>query len=239
MGFSIDERASETPLVQTIWRTHSEQAGTFTSVAVSRWEIVVTQMHGETTIGVRGPETRATRAAIPERAEFFGISFEHGTFLPELPPEALLNGGVELPRSDANAFWLAGRSWQIPTFDNADSFVRQLVRAGVLVCDPEVKKAVEGSSAALSSRSLRRRCLKATGLTPGVVRQIERARHALALLQQGESILDTVELAGYFDQPHLTRSLQRFVGHTPAAIRRAGESVAMSVSYKTREFSGR
>ncbi len=32
------------------------------------------------------------------------------------------------------------------------------------------------------------------------------------------SILDTVERAGYFDQPHLTRSLKRFIGQTPAQI---------------------
>jgi hypothetical protein len=38
-------------------------------------------------------------------------------------------------------------------------------------------------------------------------------------LQQGVSILDTVEQAGYFDQPHLTRSLKYLIGQTPAQIR--------------------
>jgi hypothetical protein len=31
-------------------------------------------------------------------------------------------------------------------------------------------------------------------------------------------IVDVVHLAGFFDQPHLTRSLTRFVGKTPAQI---------------------
>ncbi len=48
-----------------------------------------------------------------------------------------------------------------------------------------------------------------------------RARHARTLLQQGISILDTVEQAGYADQPHLTRSLKRFMGQTPAQILRS------------------
>jgi methylphosphotriester-DNA--protein-cysteine methyltransferase len=61
-------------------------------------------------------------------------------------------------------------------------------------------------------------------LTQGYIRQIERARHALALLQQGASILDTVHNAGYFDQPHLTRSLKHFMGQTPAQIVRMNSS---------------
>lgn len=48
--------------------------------------------------------------------------------------------------------------------------------------------------------------------------EIERTRYAMTLLQQGASILDTVYQAGYFDQPHLTRALKRFVGQTPAQI---------------------
>lgn len=63
---------------------------------------------------------------------------------------------------------------------------------------------------------MRHRFLRATGLTQGTILQIERAKRASALLEQGVPILDTVYEAGYFDQPHLTRSLRRFVGKTPA-----------------------
>ena len=49
-------------------------------------------------------------------------------------------------------------------------------------------------------------------------RQIECARSATLLLQQGVSILDTIQQAGYYDQPHLTRSLGRFIGQTPAQL---------------------
>jgi methylphosphotriester-DNA--protein-cysteine methyltransferase len=55
-------------------------------------------------------------------------------------------------------------------------------------------------------------------LTHGTVAQIQRARQAAALLEQGVSILDTVELAGYADQPHLTRSMRRFFGKTPTQV---------------------
>lgn len=60
--------------------------------------------------------------------------------------------------------------------------------------------------------------MRATGLTQSAILQIECARRAMNLLQQGLSLLDTVEQAGYADQPHLTRSLKRFIGQTPAQL---------------------
>ena len=68
---------------------------------------------------------------------------------------------------------------------------------------------------------MQRRFLRATGLSHAAVVQIERAHRAQALLQAGVPILDVVALAGYADQPHLTRSLKRFLGETPAQIARA------------------
>ena len=70
----------------------------------------------------------------------------------------------------------------------------------------------------MAPRTLRHRFLRATGLTHCHIRQFERAQQAATLLRQGTSILDTVYALGYFDQPHLTRSLKQFVGHTPAQI---------------------
>jgi methylphosphotriester-DNA--protein-cysteine methyltransferase len=66
---------------------------------------------------------------------------------------------------------------------------------------------------------MRHRFRQATGLTQSYIRQMQRAQHAQTLLLQGVSILDTVNEAGYFDQPHLTRSLKQFLGYTPAQIR--------------------
>lgn len=70
----------------------------------------------------------------------------------------------------------------------------------------------------MSLRTAQYRILRSTGLSQRTIRQIERARYAATLLKQGVSILDTVYEAGYSDQPHLTRSLKYFIGHTPAEI---------------------
>ena len=85
-------------------------------------------------------------------------------------------------------------------------------------------------------RTIQRRFLRATGLTQSAARQIERARYATHLLQQGVSILDTVLEAGYFDQPHLTRSLKSLIGQTPTQIREKSRPEQMPFLYKTTPF---
>ena len=87
----------------------------------------------------------------------------------------------------------------------------------------KINAALQERPQAISKRSLQRRFLQATGLPLRTLQAIERARHAGSLLQQGVSVLDTVEEAGYFDQPHLTRMLKRFIGQTPAQIARMGK----------------
>jgi methylphosphotriester-DNA--protein-cysteine methyltransferase len=91
----------------------------------------------------------------------------------------------------------------------------------VLVHDPLVPAVLQGRPPDLSARTIRHRFLRATGLTHAQVVQYERAQRAAALLEQGASIPDAVFAAGYSDQPHLTRSLKRWVGHTPGEIVRA------------------
>jgi hypothetical protein len=47
--------------------------------------MVITTLDGKTMITARGPETRASEADFPTDAEFFGIIFKLGTFMPHLP----------------------------------------------------------------------------------------------------------------------------------------------------------
>jgi methylphosphotriester-DNA--protein-cysteine methyltransferase len=95
-----------------------------------------------------------------------------------------------------------------------------LVRDGLLVHEPIVADVVEDRVQGIPSRTVRYRFLRATGVTKSYIRQLERARQAVALLEQGVSVLDTAYQVGYADQAHLTRSLKRFIGQTPAQIAR-------------------
>ena len=219
-----EERASDSPLIEKIWRIQSAQAGDFTSHAASHSEIVVTRYEGRTLVTVRGPETKASPASVPADSEFFGIVFKLGTFMPALLPRNLMDRrDVYLPVASGESFWLDSSVWEIPTFDNADAFVERLVHEGLLVHDPVVGAVVQGEPTPLSPRALQYRFVRATGLPHKLIQQIERANRAATLLGSGLSILDTVYETGYFDQSHLTHALRRFLGQTPAQIARVSQ----------------
>jgi Helix-turn-helix domain len=222
--FALEERGSSSLFVDRTWRTRSEPEASFISVAAAHWEMVVTRQRGAAWLTVRGPETKATSVPIPADAEFFGIQFSLGAFMPSLRPGLLVDRSLRLPQATGTSFWLNGSAWELPGPDNADVFVDRLVRAGLLVRDPLAWAAVQGEVTGLSARSLERRVSRATGLTRGVIRQIRRADMAVDLLASGVRALDVARRAGYADQSHLTRSLRRFVGQTPSRIvRSAGD----------------
>ena len=228
----IEERASDAPGVERIWRSRSDRSGRFLSIAESRFEMAVTRHQGRTCITLRGPETKATPADYPPDGEWLGIRFAHGTYMPAVTPgEVRDRRDATLPDASTRAFWLDGSAWEYPDFENADTFVARLFRRGLLVRDPIVAAALRGEVEARSIRTAQRHVLRATGLTAGSVAQIERARHATWLLRAGMSILDVVHEAGYYDQAHLTRSLTRRIGLTPLQV--AGRVEPLSFLYKT------
>jgi hypothetical protein len=230
--FVFEDRASDSPYVERVWTSYSERAGTFLSVAASHCEMVVTRHRGETTLTLRGPETRATTADCPADTEWLGIRFALGTFLPDHPAATLRDRrDAVLPSAGRRSFWLKGSAWELPDLENAEAFVARLARAGVIARDPAVAAALRGEPGALSPRSAQRHFLHATGMTRSAHRQVARARHAALLLQHGVSVVEVVHAAGYFDQAHLTRSLRHLVGDTPASIRSGKRP--LSFLYKT------
>ena len=234
--FKIEDRLSDSTLVERVWRAHSERAGMFLSVAASHVEMVVTRHSGKTFLTLRGPETKPTTADCPADGEWLGIRFKLGTFIPALLPGNLLDRrDVTLPGASTHAFWLNGSAWEYPSFENADVFVSRLVRKGVIARDPIVDAVTHKRVQTLSLRSTQRHFMRATGITYSTWRQIERARYATNLLREGVSILDTVYQAGYFDQPHLTRSLTQRIGQTPVEIIRGHQQ--LSLLYKTEPHS--
>ena len=220
MLFHIEEKPSDSPLIEKIWRATGERTGTFISQAKAHSEIVLTRYKGRTTITVRGPETKATFLDYQSvGAEFLGITFKLGTFFPHLLPKNLRDWqNVDLPKANSKTFWLHSSAWQFPDYENVDTFIARLVREDLLMTDPVIDAVLQGHSQALSIRSVQYRFLHATGLTKRKIQQITQARQAFDLLDKGVSILDAVYEAGYADQSHLTRSLKHFFGQTPAQV---------------------
>src|SRR5215212_4623312 len=151
----FEDRLSDSPLIERVWRSHSARPGTFRSIAASTFEMVVSRHGGRTFFTLRGPETQATLAELPADGEWFAIRFRIGTFVPHLTPGNLTDRrGVTLPQAPRLSLWLNGSAWDYPDFQNAETFVNRLFRNGMLVRDPLVEAVLAGGAAALSARTL-------------------------------------------------------------------------------------
>ena len=229
MTIVYEERLSDSPCVETIMYGQTVRAGSTIRPAESHWHLILTRHDGIVQQLVVGPLTTAGVVSWGGDAEILWIKLKLGTFMPHLPIPSLLDRETVLPEAGSQSFWLNGSAWQFPDFENADTFIDRLVRRDVLAHDPLVSAALQDELPAMPSRTVRHRFLRATGLSQNTVRQMQRAQQARALLEQGVSILDTVDEAGYFDQPHLTRSLKQFIGYTPAQIVRMCQPACHSV----------
>lgn len=228
----FESRPSNSRFVECVWRCRSAAGGEFHSMAEGNIELVVTRLPGVTRVTLRGPVTVARRFTCPANGEWLAIRLSPGVYLPNLPTSQLLDhNDLELPVIGGERFLFEGVLWEIPRWDNAESFIARLERSGLIGMDGAVKAAVAGDRQALTLRSVQRRFRRALGMTPSQYTQIERARYAAELLTNGASIGDAVYDAGYFDQAHLTRSLRKLIGQTPAAISR--KQAQLSFSYKT------
>lgn len=156
---------------------------------------------------------------VPAGAEFYGIEFRVGAYLPMFPPGVLADRhDVVLPILDAGRVLLGGTDWEIPSPENADVFVERLERAGLLSYDPLVDDVLHGEQPQVAKRTAQRRFLQAVGVPRRRVLAIERACHAARLLRAGTPVATVAARVGYYDQPHLTRALSTFLGHTPGEI---------------------
>ncbi|GMA14242.1 AraC family transcriptional regulator [Deinococcus metallilatus] len=218
-----EARSSSSLLVAGVARGLTTQGGRLVRPAENCWHMVVVRQGGEASMRLVGPWTGAGVASYGEGAEILWIRFRLGTFMPGQPVTGLRDQETLLPAATGHSVWLNDAAWPLPGIDDVDAFVERLRRAGVLTHDPLVQDLLHEPGSGLAPRTERHRLLRATGLPLRHIRQVERAQQAAALLGQGVPIPETMFRLGYFDQPHLTRALRRWVGHTPGQLLRAGE----------------
>ncbi len=218
---TFTDRLSDHSFIERVWHSRSERGGPFRSIAAGSCELLFSRIEGRTTVLLRGPESRGTHALCPPEGEWLAVRLRVGAHFPFAPAMELRDGGDRvLAHTDSNVFPFAGERWEIPRFDDVEAFFRRWAAAGLVRRDPVVSAALNGDPVKASARTVQRRFLAVTGLTRGMVRQIDRARRATLLLRTGYPISDAGLAAGYFDQAHLTREVRRFTGLTPGEIRK-------------------
>ena len=227
----FDDRESDSPYIERVWRSRSRHGGSFLSMAESNIELVIARLPGSQAVILRGPVSQGSLVECPPNGEWLAIRFRLGTYLPGVPTASLIDHrSAQLPTLPDGRFWLSGSAWEIPGYDNAEDLVARLSLAGVIARSHATDAAIEGDMGWISRRSVQRHFRMVTGMTFSSYQQIARARHAAALLTSGASILDATFDAGYFDQAHLTRSVKQLIGMTPARLAR--ERPQLSFSYK-------
>jgi hypothetical protein len=128
--------------------------------------MALTRVKGKTFLTLRGPETKATVLDCPAEGEWLAIRFKLGTFMPQLLPGMLRDhNDVSLRDASSRSFWLNGSAWQYTDFENAETFVQQLAKAGVIARDPLVDDLLKRQSRTLSLRSAQRHFFRSTGMT--------------------------------------------------------------------------
>jgi AraC-like DNA-binding protein len=218
MSLIYEYRFSDSPYIETITQGRTVSSSFTVRPSEINWHMVFVKRNGTLQPLMVGPWTESGTVQFVEDVELLWIKFKLGTFMPHLPVKNYLNTEAAMPDASSKSFWLKSSAWQIPTYENVETFVNRLVREDILTHDHVVNAALQDQlpQETMASRTVRHRFLRATGLSQGHILQFERAQQAVALLEQGVSILDVVYQLGYYDQPHLTRSLKRFVGKTPA-----------------------
>ena len=81
-------------------------------------------------------------------------------------------------------------------------------------------------SLGVSERSLERLTQRATGQPPRFWRALARVRRAARDLATPQPLAEIAADHGYADQAHLSRDCLRWLGQTPAALRRSPEQLA-------------
>jgi AraC-like DNA-binding protein len=92
------------------------------------------------------------------------------------------------------------------------------LRAVASHLDAGVSVAAAADRLGWSARTLHRHCLAAFGYGPVVLRRVLRFRRAADLLYAGVPIADTAAMAGYSDQPHLSREVRALAGVAPSEL---------------------
>ncbi len=231
MLIQFDDRESDSPYIERVWRSQSRHGGSFLSMAESNIELVIARLPGSLAVVLRGPVSQGSLVECPPNGEWLAIRFRLGTYLPGIPTASLIDHrNMQLPILPDGRFWFSGAAWEVPRYDNAEDFVARLALAGIIAHSQTTNAAIEGDIGLISQRSIQRHFRRVTGMTFSNYQQILRARHAAALLVSGACILDATFDAGYFDQAHLTRSMKQLIGITPARLAR--EQPQLSFSYK-------
>lgn len=213
-----EQRASSSAEIRTVWRAFVDEAADYTDEASEHWGLsFIRRADSSLAAELAGPRIEALpiRAGVGE--SYWGVELAAHVVIPGVDKTLLRGAIAELPVADGRVT-IRERRYPIPSWEELEPFVSQLVAEGVLVSDADIRRALGGDERGLSRRSWQRRFSSVTGLRRKEIERLDRCRRAYRLLSEGIPPSEVAVAVGYADQAHLTRELRRIRGETPARI---------------------
>ncbi len=213
-----EERPAVSPHVVCTWQARAVREERYLVPAVEHWDIwFAREPDGAVVAGLSGPALGSRWIASVVGEHGWGVQLSAHVVVPGVAKKLLLGGELRLPVVD-DLVEISGRRVPVPSFEELEDFVAELLRLDVLRADDDVRRALAGDEVGYSERHWQRRVRDSTGVTRKQISQLARAREAYALLQRGVTPAECAAACGYADQAHLTRSLRLLHGETPARI---------------------
>jgi AraC-like DNA-binding protein len=206
--------------IETVWKTHNLSDGIYTATPDAAWDLILAiNPDGSKFVFIAGQATKPSDIPYKANSSSVVISFIPGAYMPAYPGDTMLDSIEMLPNFDDEHFMLAGHTFAFPTYENAEELVDKLVNLRILKLDTIVDVATRSTKKpALSERAIQRHFTRTTGLTHKYLSQIQRAKDAVRMLQQGKKPIDVAMEMGYTDQAHLSKSLKKIMRKKPSDV---------------------
>lgn len=217
-------RESGSPHLGVVWWATIDEDAHYIDAANEFWGFAFgVLVDGRPSATLIGPSLEPRELHLTAGERGWGVELAAHVFVRQLDKRRLVGAMRDLP-TDGQFFELAGVRLPDPEVDGIEDLIEVLLRQGILAADQEVAAALAGQPVPLSRRGLHRHVASATGLSPKKHEQLQRARGAYALLQDGWSLAAAALEAGFADQAHMTRAFTALAGKSPARILASGPS---------------
>jgi hypothetical protein len=219
MSQKHERRTSDSPYIDKVWRSKALSDGTYLATPDASWDLIAAvKADGTRVVFITGQATKAERLDYKAGEQSVVIQFTAGAYLPDFKGAPFTNNFIMLPLPDDTHFELAGHIFPWPTFENAEELIAEMVRLRALANDDIVNSVLHGTPKASSKRSIERRFKTTTGLSPKKLADIRRAQEAVRMLKSGKDPSTTAADAGYYDQPHMSKSLKKLMDSLPSDV---------------------
>jgi AraC-like DNA-binding protein len=212
------QRSSPHPWIDTVWQTVCLEDGVYKATPDGAWDLILgVSPDGEPVVFLTGQATEPVDVPYLAGEHSVVISFAAHVYL-ATESEARTEAKIRWLPVAGDRFNLDGADLPLPTFEQAEDLVDQMIRARLLKSDDLVATAFSTKPKAASQRSVQQHFKRTTGITQKDFQMIRRAQEAVRRLKRGEAPARVAAELGYSDQPHMIKSIKKIMGRLPSNL---------------------